>query len=109
MPAQLFAAPVYFQASAGQVSWPGSPGRGMVWKLHRERSRPHVEGPDVAGRSRQRFAGRAPDDQQVLIDDAGRGEADRFHLARPQVLAQIDPSRAAERGDRASPVVASIE
>ena len=35
IPAQLFAAPEYVHASFGHVSYPSSPGRGMVWKVQR--------------------------------------------------------------------------
>ena len=35
MPAQLFAPPVYRQASAGQVSCPSSPGDGIVRNTQR--------------------------------------------------------------------------
>ncbi len=35
MPAQQLAPPAVFQASGGQVSYPNSPGRGMVWNTQR--------------------------------------------------------------------------
>jgi hypothetical protein len=33
LPLQALAPPSLVQASAGQVSWPSSPGCGMVWKI----------------------------------------------------------------------------
>ena len=43
----------------------------------------------------------AADDQQILVDDAGRGERDRLlRRVAAQILAQIDAARRAEARDR---------
>ena len=50
----------------------------MVWKRPAQRAGPHVVGADVARRGRQALADAAADDQQVLVDDARRGQRDRL-------------------------------
>ena len=76
---------------------PNSPGRGIVWNVQRKRAGLHVEGADVAGRSRQRLGHAAPEDDHVLEDRAGRARTYRDPFGRlVQAFAQVDAAAGPE-------------
>ena len=99
---QTLAPPAYFQASFGQVSYPNSPGRGMVWKVQTMLAGADVVGADVAGRRAVALAGDRAHDDQVLENAAGVPALDVADALRVAVeaLAQIDAAVLAERVDR---------
>src|SRR4029077_5768592 len=88
---------------------PGVAGPRLVARLARMRdgvegpaplARADVEGADVARRGGQSLAYSSAHDEQVLVDDAGRGEADGLFRGWPsQVLRQVDAATAAEALD----------
>ncbi len=95
MPAQLFAAPVYVQASFGHVVVAELAGVGDGVETPAEFAGVDVEGADVASGRGKRFGSPATDDQQVLIYDTGTGEHDGLLLGiAAQAFAQ---SRCARR------------
>ena len=73
----------------------------MVWKVQRKRAGAHVVGANVPGRRRQALADAAADDQQILVDDAGRGQPNGLRLGgSAQIVAQVHAAVAAEARDR---------
>ena len=58
----------------------------MVWNVQRSAPVRDVVGADVAGRCRQPLADPSADDDQVLVDDARRGEQDRL---RRRIAAEV--------------------
>ena len=69
----------------------------MVWKRPAQLAGVHVVGADIAGRRGMRLRVAAAHDDQVLVDDAGRGERDGLRLVvAAQILAQIDAAVFAE-------------
>ena len=86
---------------SGQVSYPNSPGCGMLWKTHTIFPGPHVIRLDVSGR--RLVAGtlrRQRDDDQVLENAARIARLQRISCLAPQRHAQIHAPVRSERRNR---------
>ena len=98
MPAQLLAAPVVFQASAGQVWWPNSLGRDRM-KCPAKLARTHIVGANISIRCRQTLRYGASEEEQIFVDRSGAGYRKGNILLRPfERLAQIDSPMSAKIG-----------
>ncbi len=99
---------MYDHESFSQVSLPGSPALGIVWKIHRRLPGADVEAPDIALHVRlagRRAAGkmRGADDHDVFRNDGRRVETDLAGLQIDRLVIgrlQIDDAVDAEAGDR---------
>src|SRR5213592_810201 len=111
IPAQLFAAPLFFHASWGQVRYPNSPVRNGV-KRPAQLATSNVEGTNVTRGRGESLGIAAADDHQIFVNDRWAGQGNRLSGGRfaAKIFAEVDAAFFRKRWDRpASRDVQSVE